>query len=569
MLALLLFSALVVAAQPTAAAPPDTLDARKTQAQQLFVRGMTRAYLDDYEHAIRLYERALTLAPNEAPILSAMADAQAAQEDVSSALFYAEQARNVAPANAHYYRQLAALHKRAGNLDEAVATYRALVRRFPENVEARLDLAELLTEADRAQEAVAVYEDVERLMGGATPRIYLQMLQLYRRLNDEESVGRILRALVELRPDEQLFIHLLGQYYMKEHQLDAAIELYEETLATNPDDIEIGLELTELYREQGRTDEADSLMQRLTSTEGASADQLVQRARSLYHHDRPYDDDAERQAVHLLEQAVEMDPQHEEALYLLGELRYQRGQYAEAGALLKRALDQNPRAPDRWALAAVAFLRAEHLEEAVDVAEEGLLLFPGQTSLVRVAAHGLLQLNRNRAAVERFEELRTILADAKGTSDERRADVAATLGLLYTRLDDTTAADRAYEEALTLHPDHAMALNNYAYSLAERGQQLDRALDMARRAVELEPENASYLDTLGWVYFQRTNYEVAEQWIKKAIDTGEASAAVYEHYGDVQEALDNPSAARLFWQQALERNPDRDVLRDKLDALER
>ncbi len=571
-LSFLLLCALVLAAQPARAALPgarDTIDATKTQAQKLFVRGMTRAYLGDYERAIRFYERALKLAPDEASILSAMADAHAAQEDLNSALFYAEQARNVAPENTHYHKQLAALHQRAGNTEEAIATYRELVGRFPTDVEARLDLAELLTEAQHTREAVAVYENVERLMGGATPRIYIQMLQLYRRLNDEKNVERVLRALVELRPDEQLFVHLLGQYYMKERQLDAAIELYEETLANNPEEIEIGLELTELYREQGRAQEADSLLEQLTNPEGASADQLVQRVRSLYHHDRPYDDEAERQAVHLLERAVELDPQHEEALHLLGELRYRRGRYAEAGTLLEQALEQNPRAPDRWTLAAVAYLRAEQLEQAVKLAEEGLLLFPGQLSLVRVAAHGLLQLGRNREAVERFETLRDLLTSADGASDEQRADVEATLGLLYTRLDDTSAADRAYERALALDPDHAMALNNYAYSLAERGRQLDRALEMARRAVELDPENASYLDTLGWVYFQREDYAAAERWIKQALDTGDASATVYEHYGDVQKALGNPSAARLFWQQALERDPGRDALREKLEALQR
>jgi tetratricopeptide (TPR) repeat protein len=543
----------------------DTLDVTRAQAQRLFVRGLTQAYLDNPERAIALYERALGLTPNEAPILSAMADAQAAQDATDTALFYAEQARSVAPDNAHYYRQLADLYESVGDTEAALDTYRTLVERFPSNVEARLDLARKLADAHESREAITLYESIEQQMAGATAQMYMTMLQLYRRLNDTENVGRVLRALVDLRPDEDLFTQLLGQYYLKEGQTEAAIQLYEDVLSTHPNDMNTAMALADLYRENGRTARADSLMNTLSRVEGATADQLVERARALY--GRSHTDDASaRQATRFLEQALEQDSEHEEALYLLGDLRYQAEQYNEAARLLQQALNQNPRVLERWIQASAAYLQAGDARQAVDVAKEGLLLFPGQIPLQRIAAQGLLRLNRNQAAIDQFESLRALMAESDAPAAQR-ADVLATLGLLYNRVGDMKSSDQAYADAIELDDEHAMALNNYAYSLAARGLRLDEALDMAQRAVALNDTNASYLDTIGWVYYQQEQYEKAATWLKRAIDTGEASATVYEHYGDVQRALNNLEVARTYWQQALDRAPDREALRQKLDAL--
>lgn len=221
---------------------------------------------------------------------------------------------------------------------------------------------------------------------------------------------------------------------------------------------------------------------------------------------------------------------------------------------------------ERWIQTSAAYLQADQAEQAVSLAEEGLLLFPGQIPLERIAAQGLLRLNRNEAAIDQFESLRTLMAESDAPVDQQ-ANVLATLGLLYNRVGDMAASDQAYADAIDLDEDHAMALNNYAYSLASRGLRLDEARAMAQRAVNIDDTNASYLDTLGWVYYQQEEYETAATWLQRAIDTGQASATVYEHYGDVQHALGNTEAARSYWQQALDQAPDRDALRDKLEAL--
>jgi Tfp pilus assembly protein PilF len=128
--------------------------------------------------------------------------------------------------------------------------------------------------------------------------------------------------------------------------------------------------------------------------------------------------------------------------------------------------------------------------------------------------------------------------------------------------------DSLYEEALRIDStsaSSAIVLNNYGYSLAERGLQLERALRMATRAVELEPDNASYLDTLGWIYFKISRFDDAHRYIEKAVATGQASAVVTEHLGDVYYKLGNKDKATEYWQRALKLDQSNQALKEKIE----
>jgi tetratricopeptide (TPR) repeat protein len=126
-------------------------------------------------------------------------------------------------------------------------------------------------------------------------------------------------------------------------------------------------------------------------------------------------------------------------------------------------------------------------------------------------------------------------------------------------------SDSLYEQALKLDPNSDLILNNYGYSLSERGLQLERALEMATRAVKADSTNPSYLDTIGWVYYKLGNYVEAERYVRKAIDQGEASAVVHEHLGDVYFKLGEKEKAVEWWKKALERAPDNQGLKEKIE----
>ena len=107
-------------------------------------------------------------------------------------------------------------------------------------------------------------------------------------------------------------------------------------------------------------------------------------------------------------------------------------------------------------------------------------------------------------------------------------------------------------------------MNNFAYSLAQKDKDLENALKMAEKAIEQEPENGAFLDTIGWVFFKLEKYDKAIEYIEKSLTYREGSAEVYEHLGDVYQKLGEPEIAHKHWQQAKELEPDRQSVLLKL-----
>ena len=83
-----------------------------------------------------------------------------------------------------------------------------------------------------------------------------------------------------------------------------------------------------------------------------------------------------------------------------------------------------------------------------------------------------------------------------------------------------------------------------------RGENLEKAASMAKKANQMEPGNASYQDTYGWVLYQQGNYEDAKVWLEKAVATSGNSGVVLEHYGDVLFKLGEVDKAVEQWQKA-------------------
>lgn len=533
------------------------------RAEQLFVRGMTRAFLQDYKGAMDLYEQVLRLRPDEPAVLSAMAEAHEGLNDLATAVFYAERATVIAPDNLHFRQQLAALHLRAGDPNTAAETYRTLVEHFPDNHAALYELARLLATTGQRVEALQVYERLIQLVGDNTD-IYREMLQLYADQEDKEGAEKTLKVLIDLDPADSNYLRLLGDLYRNQARMDEAADAYTRALELNPDGYDVLRSLTELYREMGRGHSADSLLVTYENTESLSADQLVTRATALIH-DAPDSPRERNQAIEMLEGALERDSNHQDALRMLGELRYQSEAYLDAADLFYRLLQQNPRDITLWNRTISSYLESGSDERAAEVATEALLLFPGQIDLLRGAGYAYLQLYENRRAIAFMEEAVQYLNEESPLDSLLLSDTYSSLGLLYWREGDVDASDSLYEKAISFNDHDPNALNNYAYSLAERKIELQKALSLAERALQMEPQNPSFLDTVGWIYFKLGDLPEALDWIEQAIENGGTSASIYEHLGDVYNETGNRNKAREHWEQALDKNPENQALREKLE----
>lgn len=152
-----------------------------------------------------------------------------------------------------------------------------------------------------------------------------------------------------------------------------------------------------------------------------------------------------------------------------------------------------------------------------------------------------------------YTEMAKVIDEAEklAKDDDNRESVYFIRGAMFEKMKKFDAAEAEFRKVLKLNPDSASALNYLGYMLADRNVRLDEALEMIKKAVDMDPHNSAFLDSLGWVYFRLKRYDEAEECLKKSIARGSRDATVYDHLGDVYSSRDNLKDAISHWELAV------------------
>ena len=149
--------------------------------------------------------------------------------------------------------------------------------------------------------------------------------------------------------------------------------------------------------------------------------------------------------------------------------------------------------------------------------------------------------------------------------DPNNANGRFALGRYLFSLERTEEAEAEMRVTFRLEPAHGPALNFLGYSLAERSERLDEALELIQRALINDAWDGAYLDSLGWVYFQMGRYGEAREPLERAVREYPTDPTILEHLGDVYVKLDERDLASRAWARALAAGPvDAVALREKM-----
>jgi tetratricopeptide (TPR) repeat protein len=141
-------------------------------------------------------------------------------------------------------------------------------------------------------------------------------------------------------------------------------------------------------------------------------------------------------------------------------------------------------------------------------------------------------------------------------SEDRKQMAKLTLATAQQNSGDFKGAETTLRGILSESPNNPIAQNNLGYFLAERNEKLDEALKLIQEALKSEPDNPSYLDSLGWVFFKQGKLDLAEENLKKALKFDTSSATIHEHLGDVYQKQGKMELAKTSWQKALTLSAD-------------
>jgi tetratricopeptide (TPR) repeat protein len=491
--------------------------------------------------AVRLYE-ALPEDPEDDGYLPHLAHLQLLTGDREGALAAISRFAARRPGEPGPWRMLARVQLEAGRPSEALDTLLRLLEASPSDGDLPPLIAEVAREAGgwervEASSARALESDpglgaVQGLRGEA-------LLRLGR---SSDGIEALEDALAEAPTDPILRYHLATAYGGLGRLADAA-DTARGLLRDFPDHPGFLAVLGETLAQQGDLEEALGTLRRAATASGAADAPAVGRDTLL-------------RRIASLEVGL---GKPESALETL------RGLAA-------------PDRPESIELEVAALLRLGRSTEARDRAGQLRSLGePGVAALLE--GESWVRDGRVSRALERFKEAEATLGSrirgraAEVLTEGGRAGAAERLlrewvrlepaepearfrlGAWLERADRFGEAQTELEEAIRLEPADAVALNYPGYSLADRGVRLEHALDLVRRALEIDPWNGAYLDSLGWVYYRMGRYEEAREPLERAAREHPKDPTVLDHLGDVYSRLGRGEEAVSMWRRALEAAP--------------
>jgi tetratricopeptide (TPR) repeat protein len=241
----------------------------------------------------------------------------------------------------------------------------------------------------------------------------------------------------------------------------------------------------------------------------------------------------------------------------LGGLYFDNRKYDEAEVVMSEAVLSFPEDFYVNLILGLSLAQQSKHQEAEKYLKKSTLLNP--TDITALSAYGftLNQLKENDKAIFYLKQALEIEPDD--------VQLIGTLAMIYNGMQSYEISDSLYERALELKPDDPLINNNYSYAFATRKIQLDRALKMVQISIAADSLNSSYLDTIGWVHFMLGNYKEAKLYLEKAIEVGGESAVMLDHLADVESKLGNKEKAIELWENALELDPTKNEIKNKID----
>jgi len=208
------------------------------------------------------------------------------------------------------------------------------------------------------------------------------------------------------------------------------------------------------------------------------------------------------------------------------------------------------------------YQRQGKLEQAITEAEQALTVKKDDLDLLGFLASLQREKGDRPQAIEILKQMVTLAPE----NDQYHF----TLGAVYDETKDKQNCIAHMQKAIELNPKNAAALNYLGYTWAEQGTRLDEAEALIRQALQVEPNDGFYIDSLGWVYYQRGNYAKAVEHLERAAELVGDDPTVIEHLGDAYEKAGRAADATRAYREALGHAKEEDQiqrLRTKIDTL--
>ena len=423
----------------------------------------------------------------------------------------------------------------------------------PKDNEAREILANQYIYQNKHDKAIEQYRVLaENAVEGNTKYLIALAKLVLSQNNINESISLFIKAYEKDKSRIDI-LEEAANLSLRSRQLEKATNLYKQLIDIDNNNSYYLSTYIDLIVMSGDYDNGIVALKSLIDIEGETTERLSQLGILYYNTNRIV------KAKPIFNKLISMDHFDATTMHFLSNIYIEQGILDSALIIANKIIDHHPSDPRGYLDAALTELNNENPIGAIEILEPVNRTFNNEFSIQYLLGSSYQQL-------EEYDKATVVLRQSLKIYPESRG-ARHTLAIASDALNYWNESDSLYEGLIESDTNDVQALNNYSYSLVERNIQLNKALAMAKKAIELEPNNAAYLDTIGWIYYKMDNVEKALSFIRKSVELDNNNAVVLEHLGDVLFSNNQIEEAMLFYLKALDIDKNNEILKQKAGII--
>jgi tetratricopeptide (TPR) repeat protein len=452
----------------------------------------------------------------------------------------------------------------------------------PDSEEVILNLARMYADNGDNIHAAKVISDVP--VNERTAKMEFTLGAIYDQMKQPKSAIEAYKRAADMQPGDPRTLDALAQALMSDDQLDEALKQYQAFAAADSENASPLVHIADILSREGKYEEALTTVRKARKLDPTSLEAGFSEGRLLDilgHFDEAAQTYSEMVDLTSHANGAYTDEEkNNRGIFLerLGSIYMEQNKTDEAVATYQKMVDMGGDSSIRGYQSQVdAYRQAQQFDKSIEVARKAVDANPKKRELKLMLAGELADQGKADEAfamtkdllnntpddrmvwtaigqmnirLRRWKEAEDALAKAEPltTKKEDKLYLLFLRGELAERQKHYEPAEQYFKQVLDLDPSNAMTLNYLGYMLADKGTRLPDALKMIRKAVDQEPWNGAYLDSLGWVYFKMGEYELAEENLRQAVSRNQTDPTVHEHMGDLYEKTGRIRQAAEQWQ---------------------
>ncbi|MBL7661337.1 tetratricopeptide repeat protein [bacterium] len=509
---------------------------------------------DNYEAAEQAYEEALRLSPEEAPVIrKRLVQLYLRSGKVESAKQELEQILTSDRTDNELLRLYAGLLAAEKNFAAATKLYEELMNRTPDNQDNYIFLASLQADHGEVSAAIATLQKlVKRIPDSVLGYYYLA--RIYQSTGNYKDSDRYYLEALKINPGSESIQLDRARELVMQGKTEQAISICRELIKTNPHNTSAREFLTQLFWQGKKYNEALGELKALQDA-GANPNEVRLRIALINLEKQEYE-----AAITELSLVLAEEPEQSRARYFLASALVATNRASDALQELDKIKSDQAMYLESRMLGSYISAKNKDYPRAINFINAARQKYPENKDLLGYLVTLQQQSGDRQGALETANKLIEV--------DPTNELNLFNLGYLYDQQGDRVKALATMQRVIAINPKHAAALNFIGYALAEEGKDLVEAEKLVRRALEIEPKNGYYLDSLAWVYYHQAKYKKAKETQLKALELVPDDAVLLEHLAEIELKLGNSSTAQELFKRALQAAPQSED-RSSIERIEK